>query len=130
MDTHKGDEMKILVVDDDPVVRTLIGRQLEQFLGAHATIAYATNGKDGFEYLIKFNPTILITDRQMPKWDGMELARKARKFNSSLAIIMISSDPPTTLDGSGIDLALNKPVYPENLRDALRQTGFANHFIQ
>lgn len=61
---------KILVVDDDPQVRELLGEVLKHF--GHE-VESATDGLDAIEKIKTNVYSIIITDLNMPRMDGMEL---------------------------------------------------------
>ena len=67
--------MNILVVDDDPFVRTTVGRTLES-MGHSVTVA--ENGDEGLGILLKGGPATVITDWEMPGMGGLELCRQIR----------------------------------------------------
>lgn len=68
---------KILVVDDHPVNRKLLSRQLAQ-LDISADLA--ENGEQAFEKFKKGDYSLIITDCNMPVMDGYELARTIREY--------------------------------------------------
>lgn len=58
----------ILVIEDDPVTRELLGARLS---GAGYQVAVAANGREGFDYLEQHPPPALILlDMMMPEVDG------------------------------------------------------------
>jgi PAS domain S-box-containing protein len=72
--------MKLLIVDDHPVNRKLLSRQLAK-LNISTDIA-----ENGFEALKKYQThtyDLVITDCNMPEMDGYELAKKIRKFEKT-----------------------------------------------
>lgn len=63
----------ILVVDDDPNIRTGLTRELEKEFEGMATVLSCENGAIASN-LLKFNAVdILITDIKMPVMNGIEL---------------------------------------------------------
>lgn len=77
---------KILVIDDDDLVRNLLKKMLE-IEGYH--IECASNGIEGVE---KYTDTIdlVITDLIMPEQDGIETIIQLKKIAPDLKIIAIS----------------------------------------
>jgi len=67
--------VNILVVDDDPFVRTTVGRALKS-MGHSVTVA--ENGDEGLGILLKGGPATVITDWEMPGMGGLELCRQIR----------------------------------------------------
>jgi len=64
---------KILIVDDDGDLRTLLGLC---FLRRGHSIVVASNGAGGLECLAAHAPDLLITDLNMPVMDGLELRKR------------------------------------------------------
>jgi signal transduction histidine kinase len=65
----------VLVVDDDPIVRSLIRATLEN---DSFGVIEATNGVEGCELYDKHRPDLLLVDVVMPRMDGYELCRELR----------------------------------------------------
>jgi two-component system, chemotaxis family, chemotaxis protein CheY len=78
---------RILLIDDDDSVRTVLRLILIQF--GHAVIE-ARNGKEGIEMFTLANPDLLITDIVMPEKEGLEVLIEIRKIRPSVKIIAIS----------------------------------------
>jgi len=73
--------MKILVVDDDIMIRHLTVRILG---GAHFEVVTATSGEDAWKILQGENPpTLVVLDWMMPGLNGIDLCRKLRSRNTS-----------------------------------------------
>ena len=78
---------KILVIDDDPMVRTTIGRILRH--GGHEPIL-AENGVRGVELFSKEHPDLVITDIIMPEKDGIETIREIHGLCPDARIVALS----------------------------------------
>jgi CheY-like chemotaxis protein len=68
--------MRILVVDDEPMVRFLLVRFLEE--EGH-TVDEAADGIDALEQLNRRAYDLLITDVHMPRMSGIDLVRALRR---------------------------------------------------
>ncbi|HVH87173.1 MAG TPA: response regulator [Terriglobales bacterium] len=82
-------QKKILVVDDEPSIRFIIGAILEQN-GYKVEV-----GEDGFSALRKLNesmPDLVITDMRMPNMNGFELLSVLRTRFPELPTIAISGE--------------------------------------
>jgi len=78
---------KVLVADDDVVIRDLF----ERFLRKQDYRVYTAS--DGFEALHKIkrdNYDMLILDIKMPRMDGMELLRKIKELKKDLIVIIVT----------------------------------------
>ncbi len=116
---------RILVIDDDALIRDLIGRS---FSRVGAGVEFAPNGKQGLRKFYEYRPDLVILDILMPELDGWETCRQIR-FLSDVPIIMLTSldqdeDIIRGLD-AGADDFLCKPFSPDVLvargRAALRR---------
>ena len=101
---------RILVVDDDPSVTSLLKRSLayEGFV-----VEIANSGQEGLTIARERPPDLAILDIMMPGLDGLEVLRRLRAADAELAILMLTaSDSPTDqvqgLDG-GADDYVTKP---------------------
>jgi len=117
--------MKILVIDDDDLLRCLIGEPLRD---AGHQVSVATNGVDGMRLLSKERPDIVITDILMPDQDGLGLIMAVRREWPTAKIIAISGggafgslDLLVTASRLGADATLAKPIMPEELLDSVNR---------
>ena len=79
---------RILVVDDEPPIITLLRRQLS---GLHEVIG-APSAEAGLALLSESPADVVITDLRLPGMDGLELARRARKKWPDLPLVGTSGD--------------------------------------
>ncbi len=101
--------VKILIVDDEPLVRRSLKRAAE-FSGHEVQVA--ENGLEGKAIWEKFNPDVVFVDVLMPIMDGPTLLQQKPK-NSNARIIMMSAftgeyDSETAMK-LGADVFLAKP---------------------
>jgi CheY-like chemotaxis protein len=78
---------RILLIDDDDSVRTMLHLTLAHF--GH-TVIEARNGKEGLELFQHANADLLITDIMMPEKEGLEVLMELRKKHPPVKIIAIS----------------------------------------
>ena len=83
--------LRIMVVEDDPVVRRLLQNWLEQ--ECQHTVAVANNGREALQLATDFAPHIVITDWRMPEMDGLDLCRALRssRWGESVYVLMLTS---------------------------------------
>lgn len=117
----------ILYIEDDVITR----EQLSQFLKSQCRTLYtATDGREGFELYKKVSPDIVITDIEMPKFNGLELVRKIRRNSLSTQIIIITAHkrPEYLLEAANLQLVqyLVKPISLEKITNVLE---FASQFL-
>ena len=78
---------KILVVDDEPAIVTLLSYNLKQ---AGYEVVTATDGADALSLGLAQSFTCILLDLMLPKMDGLEVARQVRK-NYDMPIIMVTA---------------------------------------
>lgn len=109
---------KILIIDDEPDIRTLIKYNLvkEGF-----SVEEAENGKEGVKKAISWMPDLIILDVMMPIMDGMEaceLLRAEKKLsNTIITFLTARTEDYSEIAGldSGADDYINKPIKPKLL---------------
>jgi DNA-binding response OmpR family regulator len=79
---------RILVVDDDPGIVSLLKRGLsyEGF-----KVQTAASGREGLDLAREQSPDLVILDVMMPGIDGLEVCRRFRAADSTLPIIMLTA---------------------------------------
>ncbi|MDO8891312.1 MAG: response regulator [Sulfurimicrobium sp.] len=83
----------ILLVEDDPFLRNLLGTQLTEH-GYHVTSA--ENGMQALESIEAKRVDVVITDIFMPDLDGIELIQRLRKNHPGTLIFALSGGTPRT----------------------------------
>jgi len=114
---------KVLVIDDDKIVRDLARRML----GLQGyTILEAKDGIEGIDLFHKEKPDVVITDIIMPNADGLEVIRQIKQQNPDAKIIAISgagqSPDQAYLKHArvfGATASLPKPFQPDQLLSVL-----------
>jgi DNA-binding response OmpR family regulator len=101
---------RILVVDDDPAVTSVLRRGLayESF-----AVDTASSGADALGIALERYPDLVILDRMMPGLDGLEVLRRLRSADEHLPVILLTAkdaaaDQVAGLEG-GADDYLTKP---------------------
>lgn len=83
-----ADKKQILVADDEPNLRRVLGAQLAR--EGH-DVQLVANGQEALEFLRENHVDLLICDLRMPVMDGMELLRHAISDNPTLPVVMITA---------------------------------------
>lgn len=110
------DKIKILLVEDDPNLGTLLNEYLEA--KGYATIL-SKNGKEGFDVFSKGKFNICILDVMMPIKDGFTLAKEIRAIDPKVPIVFLTakSMKEDAIEGfkAGADDYITKPFSTEEL---------------
>ncbi len=113
--------LRILVVDDEAAVRTVLRGWLERE-GHHVDEA-----ADGREALQKLDPKaheVIVADQAMPNMDGLGLVRALREQGWNRPVVLMSGFGAGEMPQpgqQGVDAVLAKPVEPQSLRTAIMQ---------
>ena len=78
----------ILVIDDDPHIRELVGALLS---GEGFAVHEAKNGREALEKLKEEKIDLCVLDLMMPDMDGYEFCRLARRYYEELPILMLTA---------------------------------------
>lgn len=81
--------MKILIVDDNQSLATVIRYMLEQ---KGYEVSSAFDGLEGYSAYFQFQPDLVITDIQMPGENGFELINHIRETDPSVKTIYMSGN--------------------------------------
>ena len=115
---------RVLVVDDDDVIRQLItvNLELEGF-----EVATAVDGQDCLDRVKEVQPDVVTLDIMMPRLDGWETASRLRADPDTAGIkVVLLSARAQEADlerGSriGVDAYLTKPIDPDELIEVVRR---------
>jgi len=112
----------VLYAEDDSGVRKNVAEMLEILF---KQVFVASDGEEAYKLFLENSPQIVITDIKMPKLNGIELARKIRKKDENIQIIIISAYTEVDYMLDAIDLSLMKyivkPITETKLFEALER---------
>ncbi len=113
--------VKVLVVEDDPAVRSSLVRSLT-FEGYE--VVTAADGEAGLAAVARDRPDVVVLDLGLPRVDGLEVCRRLRARGDDVPILVLTArgtlgDRVVGLD-AGADDYLPKPFALEELLARLR----------
>ena len=120
---------KILIVEDDMKLQKFLQTRLQKHKEEFEVIL-AYNGEETIKILEQKYISLLVTDIQMPKVDGLEVLKKIKSTPDlkQLPVIMLTTSTASADIDHCYDLGCNiyivKPIEYENFSDALRKVGF------
>jgi len=107
---------KVLVVDDEQSIVTLLQYNLEQ---AGFTVITAMDGEAGEALAEKETPDIMVLDLMLPKLDGMEVCKKLRQKKINIPILMLTAKDDEFDKVLGLELGaddyMTKPFSPREV---------------
>ncbi|MCP5264824.1 MAG: response regulator [Burkholderiaceae bacterium] len=114
---------RVLVVDDAPVDREVLGRILRD---AGCEVLTATNGVEALELARRFRPALVLMDIVMPEMDGFSACRRlaADRVTRGVPVVFVSSksqraDRMWARMQGGLDL-IGKPIEAGAVLQTLR----------
>ena len=112
----------ILVVDDEPSIRSLLSRFLSK---SGFTVLESADGRDALEKLRQSKVDLLISDIVMPERDGLEVLRSLRKDFAGLKVIVMSGAFDgrflRTAEMLGAHATLQKPLKMNLVLETVRE---------
>nr|WP_255657486.1 response regulator transcription factor [Actinoplanes sp. L3-i22] len=119
-----GGVIRVLVVDDDPLVR--VGLSLVLGAGKDLQIVgEAGDGAEAVEMTRRLRPDVVLMDIRMPRMDGLAATREIRREGAEPAVIVLTTfDTDEHLLGAlrlGANGFLLKDIAPESILDAVRR---------
>ena len=101
---------RILVIDDDDMIRALLSELLRT---AGHTVVQASGGREGLRLFQQASFDLVLTDLGMPECTGWEVASAVKSIAPGTPIVFVTGWALTLdrkkLKEAGIDLVLNKP---------------------
>jgi DNA-binding response OmpR family regulator len=119
MTTPSGDEPLVLIADDDPDIRDLVGFRLER---AGCNVMRAADGEEALRLAKQRPPDVCVLDVMMPKLDGLGVTRalRDRAETERVPVVLLTAraadDDVTRGFDAGADDYLRKPFSPQELR--------------
>jgi CheY-like chemotaxis protein len=127
MDSPKNSSIKILIVEDDPLLVKLYKTVFEK---EGCEVETAFNGEIGFEKLNKMAspPTLILSDVMMPKMNGLEMLKKIKeepKFNKIPVVLLTNlggeKDAETGLSLGAVTYIVKSQYVPADIVKKIKE---------
>lgn len=114
-----GDE-KILVIEDEPMVRDVVGRILEC---RGCSVSMAVNGVEGLESIANLGDTLnlVLLDLSMPVMTGEDVLEQLSVTRPELPVVVFTGYGDLRHRSGQVAALLPKPVRPSELLRTIRQ---------
>jgi two-component system alkaline phosphatase synthesis response regulator PhoP len=116
----------VLIVDDEPHLRTLIHQALEELEDDGVELLMAANGEEALAAIEARRPALVFLDVMMPKLSGFDVCSRTKQGLGlrDVYIVLLTAkgqelDRQKGLD-AGADLYMTKPFDPDALLDKAR----------
>lgn len=119
----------VLVVDDEPMARTLLRLMLVR---AGFQVSEAEDGYDALDKVQRSKPDLVLLDVMMPGIDGFTVCEtlRSKTDTSALPVIMLSAKTDLHSINRGLQVGatryLTKPISPDELARQVRDVLAAN----
>ena len=120
----KLEDLKVLVVEDDPIYANVLVSQIIPRVNQCASVATA---EEGTNYIISDKPNLIFLDEKLPKLDGSEVIRIYKRLDSSVKIVLMSGafeiNSVSKAIQEGADYIIDKSdMTPTYIEEILRAT--------
>lgn len=118
---------KVLVVDDEPLIRMLLEQSLEEFEEHGVEILSAENGLEAVEVIRREKPDLVFLDVMMPKMNGFEVCSMVKKQLQlkDIHIVMLTAkgqeQDKLKAEDAGIDDYITKPFSIREVADKVSE---------
>lgn len=113
--------MRILVVEDDPALRSILQKRLS---GEGYAVDTCDNGTDGLDYALALPYDGIVLDIMLPGMDGLTVLQKLRNAHSDSSVLLLTARDGVADRVSGLDIGaddyLTKPFAFDELLARLR----------
>lgn len=118
-------KIKVLLVDDDALVRMFLRQILPWETEGYTIIGDARDGEEALQIAAQTMPDLVLADVSMPVMDGVELVRQLREKGCQGGIIMLSCHDDFDYVKNAMQLGadeylLKNHLTPDSLRQALQ----------
>jgi len=124
--------MKILIIDDHPLLRAGLARLLT--IEFEALVEEAENAAEGMRRFLAGRPDVTVLDLNLPDQGGLSLLRRMKSEDQSARIIILSmhEDELSTAAGlrGGAAAYLSKSAGPEIILEAVRAAMAGHCYVQ
>jgi two-component system phosphate regulon response regulator PhoB len=114
----------ILIADDEPHIRLLVGNKLRK-AGHH--VLEASNGQDALALAQEHRPSLIVTDYEMPIMSGFQMSQRLSEDDATaeIPIIMLTARghklSVAEIAKTGIRLVMDKPFSPRQLVEQVQE---------
>jgi DNA-binding NtrC family response regulator len=122
---HQNTTKRILLVDDDRIIVSLLEAGLEE-MEENYLVETTSSGLDALERIAQDEFALVITDYRMPEMNGLELIQKIQDLAPNTRIVLLTAHPAEKMGAIvgniKIDGYLEKPTSIYKLWEVVRST--------
>lgn len=126
--------IKILIVDDEPVLRSSLVTILEQEVAENISCDQASTGKEALDLIEKNTYELVIMDVKMPEMDGLTALQKIKEVDPKIFVVILTAhsnvrDAIEAIKEGAYDY-LEKPIQREKLIEIYKQSQQAKNLVK
>lgn len=122
--------MRILLVDDEPIVLEGLSNIIQRFEGDWQIVGALTSGEEALKALPRLRPDLIITDIRMYELSGLELAAQVRQHYPDMLVVLLTGHADFSFAQQAVAIGafeyLLKPSRYEDILSCLRR---ARHLL-
>lgn len=118
----EASELAILVVDDDPMVRRMLGAVLGR---QRFQVSLAAHGDEALELARQRPHQVALVDLTMPGMNGLEVGARLRAEHPTLRTLLFTGSAIGSDEALGFDAVVPKPLEPGALLSVIRRVAHA-----
>ena len=119
----KGREVRVLVIDDEEYVRSVLSRSLSQ---VNHRVTTAKNGEEGLRLFKEKEFDVVLTDLGMPNMSGWEVCKAIKKMSPNTPVGMITGwgmdVDQAKIKEKGLDFIISKPFDFNQILNVVTET--------
>jgi DNA-binding NarL/FixJ family response regulator len=119
------DAIRLVLVEDDEMVRERLGEVLEE-AGVHV-VALADSVAGGLAAVLDHRPDVVVVDNRLPDGRGIDLCAALVEATPDVALVLhsafVAPDDERLAIATGVAAVVPKSVRPQGLLDAVRRHG-------
>jgi len=124
--------MKILIVDDHPIVRAGLRRLVNA--EPEIEVREAANGREALSLFREQNPTLVILDLNLPDIGGLEVLARLKSVDPNARVLVLSMHDDETHVTRALQAGaagyVTKNAPPEEFLDAIRRVAGGHTYIE
>jgi len=117
---ENNDKAKILMVDDDKDLCTILSKNLHSIASIHTEHTLA----GALDYLRKNQPPLILLDNSLPDGWGIRFIQKFKQLNKDVRIVLLTSDTTENLRSDSLSAGamyfICKPFNISGLKEVIK----------
>jgi len=108
--------LKVLIVDDHPLFRRGLREVIEES-NRFVVVGEASDGEEAIRLVSELGPDVAVVDIDMPRFNGLQLARAIRKLGLPVRIVFLTMYKEEDMFNAAMDLGVKGYVVKESAAD-------------